>query len=635
MRAEIPGYSIGELVGSGGFSSVYRAKQDQFDREVALKLLSVRLDEPGAVRRFQNECLVLGRLDSHPHVADVFAAGTGAENQPFIAMRLYQRGSLADALADQGFLPISDVLSLGIQIAGALQAAHDLGVVHRDVKPQNILLTDHGDAALADFGVAIITQGANTTVSQAFTYDYAAPEILESEEFSPASDQYALASTLYTLATGQVPFPGSAPASKIRAICTSEPDLTGPRLSPIADVLAVALAKNPADRYPTTGAFAAALVAAKTAEDAAIAKRKRDNVHTVAPTARVRLARAATTSPAGARRSPARTDPVVPTEPVKRRVGSRAASLTAAAITIVVAVASVSGQYAIYATTGGKPDGNADWLIFMGSLFVVTAVLGGWLIVFSKRFAAIGYGIALFVLVSRFKRDSGTFQRSMAQERPGAIVGSVVLVLLSVLALWLVARYASRGWVRSTSTRWQTAAIWALSLVVVATVSHGYWAWSQKVPDVAKFGQITLVGALTLTASFVAIYVASRLPNGLGLLGYVGAFFVLHGVFMLATLLELTTDPSPVWYELGLLVALGIGLVLAVVHVRIVWGNPAVDDTSERLAPSVVDLRYKASPTVRLDLTDTDGQGSPDRTDDPSAATVRVSPPRESESDER
>ncbi len=615
MRAVIPGYAVGSLIGTGGFSSVYRAKQERFDREVALKLLNVRLDEPGAVRRFQNECRVLGSLDSHPHIADVFDAGTGAEDQPFIAMRLYPRGSVAGLLAEQGYLSITQVFSIGIQVAGALQAAHDLGVVHRDVKPQNILLTDRGDAALADFGVAIITQGAQATISQAFTYDYAAPEILESEQFSPASDQYALASTLYTLATGQVPFPGSAPASKIRAICLSSPDLADPRLAPMAEVLATALAKDPADRFPSAAEFGAALAAAKTAEDAAIASRKSNEVHTVIP-----AKRSPRPSPAAAARprpvkSPSRTDPIEPSEGVDRLVGAKAAAATAAMITVIVAATSVAGAYAIYSTRATEQLTSADWLLFMGSLFVATAMLAGGLIGFSRKYQAIGYGIAFYVLVSRFKRDCGVVQKAIAEERPGAIAGAIVLVVMSGLALWLVARIASRSWVRSRATGWQTAALWMLAISIMGSVANGYWGWSAGgVRDVGEFGKITLVAALTLAASFVAIYVCSRLPNGLGLLGYIGAYFGLHVIFVLAALLELTTVPPDMVFELGLLTTLGAGLIFAIIHVRRVWGMPAVPDGADPttppstapsvVAPSVVDLRYTGSPTVHFDLTD-------------------------------
>jgi serine/threonine-protein kinase PknK len=207
VDGEVPGYGELEPVGRGGVATVYRARQERFDRTVALKVLAVDLVDEKARRRFRRECMLAGRLSEHPNVVTVYDAGTTRAGRPFIAMEYCQAGSLADRLRQQGPLPLDEVLRTGVKLAGALAAAHEAGIVHRDVKPQNVLLSRFGEPALADFGVAAFANNPDASVvTDALTPVHAAPEVLEGDPATAASDLYSLGSTLYALLAGGAPY---------------------------------------------------------------------------------------------------------------------------------------------------------------------------------------------------------------------------------------------------------------------------------------------------------------------------------------------------------------------------------------------------------------------------------------------
>jgi len=186
---------------------VYRARQERFDRTVALKVLAVDLVDERARRRFRRECLLAGRLSEHPYVVTVFDAGTTKAGRPFIAMEYCEAGSLADRLRQHGPLPLDEVLRTAIKLTGALAAAHEGGIVHRDVKPQNVLRSRFGEPALADFGVAAFANATeNSVVTDALTPVHAAPEVLEGNPATAAADLYSLGSMLYALLAGGAPY---------------------------------------------------------------------------------------------------------------------------------------------------------------------------------------------------------------------------------------------------------------------------------------------------------------------------------------------------------------------------------------------------------------------------------------------
>jgi tRNA A-37 threonylcarbamoyl transferase component Bud32 len=201
------GYENLTRIDQGGFAVVYRARDTCFDRTVALKIL--RSDSLGErqLRRFRAECLAIGRVSSHPNIVTVYDAGTTGGHRPWLAMEYCSGGSLAHRLARVGPLPVAEVVSIGARLCGALSAAHEAGILHRDVKPRNVLLTSYGEPALADFGIAsVVVEDDSMTETAAYTVLHAAPEILEGQAGTAAADIYSLGSTLYTLLAGQAPF---------------------------------------------------------------------------------------------------------------------------------------------------------------------------------------------------------------------------------------------------------------------------------------------------------------------------------------------------------------------------------------------------------------------------------------------
>ncbi|MDH6292424.1 protein kinase domain-containing protein [Rhodococcus opacus] len=193
-------------IGRGGFGVVYRCRQQALDRFVAVKVLTAAFDREN-LDRFLREQRAMGRVSGHPNIVTVFQAGTTDGGVPYIVMQYHPRDSLDALIRREGPLGWEDTLRLGIKMAGALETAHRLDILHRDVKPANILLTEYGDPQLTDFGIAHLAGALETTAgtitgSPAFT----APEVLSGDRPSPASDVYSLGATLFCALTGHAPF---------------------------------------------------------------------------------------------------------------------------------------------------------------------------------------------------------------------------------------------------------------------------------------------------------------------------------------------------------------------------------------------------------------------------------------------
>ncbi len=259
----IEGYTDLSVIGRGATATVYRARQNGFDRHVALKVLHVDISDRRAQKRFQRERSLNGRLSDHPNVVTVLDAGFVDGRHPYLAMELFEQGSLADRLAASAAFDVGLALHVGVRIAGALESAHRLGVLHRDVKPQNVLLSRFGEPALADFGIAALLEMEHS-LTAALTPVHAAPEILEGGEPTASADVYALGSTLHTMLTGVAPFagpPGEGMLAQLLRITTSEPPRIARHDVPasLSAALATALAKHPATRFATAADLGTAL----------------------------------------------------------------------------------------------------------------------------------------------------------------------------------------------------------------------------------------------------------------------------------------------------------------------------------------------------------------------------------------
>ena len=253
--AVLAGYRLGEVVGRGGMGVVFRAEDVALGRPVAVKVMAAQLAaDPEFRARFQREARLAATLD-HPHVVDVYAAGESAGHL-YLAMRFVDGADLGARIAASGPLARAQAVALITQLAGALDDAHSAGLVHRDVKPANVLVAD-GHAFLSDFGVtrdSEATRGLTGTGSFVGSVEFAAPEQIRDGATSPASDQYALACVAFTCLTGTPPFRRETDLATAYAHMEDAPPPTG---HPRADAaFARALAKDPADRFPSCIAFA-------------------------------------------------------------------------------------------------------------------------------------------------------------------------------------------------------------------------------------------------------------------------------------------------------------------------------------------------------------------------------------------
>jgi hypothetical protein len=266
VDSEVGGYRIVEPIGRGGTSVVYRAEHVRLGRAAALKLLSPTPGEADFRERFLRESKLAASLD-HPSIVPVYDAGEEGDLL-YIAMACVDGGDLRALLVQEGTLPLRRALRIVGQIASALEAANARGLVHRDVKPANILVGPDDRAFLSDFGVVKELTAPGVTRAGTFvgTIDYCAPEQIEGRDVDARADQYALACVLYECLVGIPPFHRSSDVAVLNAhlhapppkLSKSAPDLP-PALEP---VLAKALSKSPLDRYASCADFIAAARAA-------------------------------------------------------------------------------------------------------------------------------------------------------------------------------------------------------------------------------------------------------------------------------------------------------------------------------------------------------------------------------------
>lgn len=250
------------MIGEGGFATVYRARQPALNRLVAIKVLSkVTIDEK-SLRRFDRERTTVGSLSGHPNIVTVYESGLTDDGVPYLVMEYVPGGSLGDRLARERPLSWKDVTHIGIRLAGALESAHRAGILHRDVKPENVLLSYFGEPQLSDFGIARMVAGLDTqTVERTLTVAHAAPEVVNGEGVSAQSDVYSLASTLFAVLWGRPPFMSDDDelllAVMMRILSQNPPDLRSRGFpDPICQALERGLAKNPDERPHGALAFA-------------------------------------------------------------------------------------------------------------------------------------------------------------------------------------------------------------------------------------------------------------------------------------------------------------------------------------------------------------------------------------------
>lgn len=261
----LPGLAYIRPLGSGGFADVFLYGQDMPRRDVAVKVLPSDVRDADLLRMFNVEADVLAHLSAHPSIVTVYQAGISADGRPYIVME-YCPGSLAQRFRVER-MPLAEVLSIGVRMAGALESAHHAGLIHRDVKPSNILVTTFGAPVLADFGISssLVRQGADEML--AMSVPWSAPEVVaEQTAGTVASEVWSLGATVYSLLAGHSPFErrekgqNSREQLRRRIARGSYTDVARADVpAALQGVLARSMSRNPSDRYDSARAFGEAL----------------------------------------------------------------------------------------------------------------------------------------------------------------------------------------------------------------------------------------------------------------------------------------------------------------------------------------------------------------------------------------
>ncbi len=367
---EFAGYRVERRLGRGGMGVLYLAVEPGLDRRVALKLIApeAAADEVFA-RRFAEESRIAASIE-HPNVVPIYAAGEEG-GVPFIAMRYVAGADLARRLAREGRLDPAVAVELIAQIGNGLDAIHAAGLVHRDVKPANVLLGgDEGaeHAYITDFGVArnVATESGLTQTGRFVgTLDYVAPEQISGEAIDARVDVYALGCLLFKLLTGEVPFPREGEAARLYAHLHDPPpapSLYVPEVSmALDDAVIRAMSKEPDDRYPSAGDLGRAAQAALRGEAPSVPERTVATGAASTRTAEAVVPRTASTREAGTPTEATHRLPDEPEETGARRSSSAssrrwafAGGIVATIVAVVIVVVLVSGNGEGDRTTDGQ-----------------------------------------------------------------------------------------------------------------------------------------------------------------------------------------------------------------------------------------------------------------------------------------
>ena len=272
-------YEIVAPLAEGGMGAVFRARRTHLGDEVALKIVRGDIgDDMAARERFLRESRACAQL-RHPNIVSILDYNVDAEGRPFMVMELLNGGSLRQEMARRGPLPLGEVQAIVGALTGALQLAHDRGILHRDLKPANVVAHDFGGGTrthkIVDFGLVRELSSESTRLTGAHqfvgTFTYAAPEQVLGGQLDARSDQYSFAVVVYEMLTGRPPVQEKDPAQLVTALLSkplTPPTSLRPDLPKWIDVvLGRALAKSPDDRYPSMTAFAAAMQAPSTSRD--------------------------------------------------------------------------------------------------------------------------------------------------------------------------------------------------------------------------------------------------------------------------------------------------------------------------------------------------------------------------------
>ncbi len=263
---ELPGYSLVRHLGGGGFADVFLYRQVSLDREVAIKVLLASDPSPAARARFENEGAVMARLsEEHRNIVPVYDAAICADGRPYLVMQYCPKPDLAKRYKSGSFT-VAEVLSTGVQLAGAVESAHRQGILHRDIKPANVLTTRVGRPALTDFGIAVTATSKDDPDAVGVSIPWSPPELLADEPVGDVrSDVYSLAATLYTLLARRSPLEPEGRRTTQADLLSRIPRIPAPPTGrgdtpkSLERLLSRGLAKDPGLRFDSAAQLARAL----------------------------------------------------------------------------------------------------------------------------------------------------------------------------------------------------------------------------------------------------------------------------------------------------------------------------------------------------------------------------------------
>ena len=261
----LAGLTFVRPLGSGGFADVFLYEQAMPRRSVAVKVLPSNVADAELLRMFNAEADVLARLSAHPSIVTVYQAGISADGRAYIVME-YCPGSMSPRYRSER-IPVAEAIAVGVKMAGALETAHRAGLVHRDIKPGNILMTAYGSPVLADFGISSSLARATPDNLMAMSVPWTAPEVIaEHSSGDVASEVWSLGATVYSLLAGRSPFERTESGQNSRDLlrrrilrATYTPIGRTDVPQQLQDVLSTAMSRSPRERYPSALAFADAL----------------------------------------------------------------------------------------------------------------------------------------------------------------------------------------------------------------------------------------------------------------------------------------------------------------------------------------------------------------------------------------
>jgi len=436
----VDGFTIRRVIGSGGFSTVYEAIQDDIGSSVALKVLNVSIHGETGARRLEREYRSMGRLRDQPGIVPVYGTARTSDGHAVIVMGYMPNGSLHDRILKNGPLPVDDVVRIADELATALTNSHTIGIQHRDIKPENVLFDARDNAALSDFGLATLEgmRDASQTAAS-LSPPHAPPErfLGVSNPDPVAGDIYSLASTLATCITGRPPFGTSDQGGIVGLITRVCNDPTPAFERPgmprgLTDAIRLGLSKDPADRPANAGAFRSAATHddSPRTEDAAITPTE-DATVTHAPTqaeSAPEKVETATRSGSDATRSgvtrtisESETLVIAPPTPDKKRKNRHAVWIAAiAALVILIA----GGAFALRSQKNSTPEAPATPVRQVTPTTMPVTVAGGNGDGSGPNQLSAPFGVAIDGKGNLYITDSSNYR--VQKWTPGATSGTTV-----------------------------------------------------------------------------------------------------------------------------------------------------------------------------------------------------------------